>query len=343
LYDDVLVVNKGIGVITPVTFTIISGAVPDGIVVSSALPAFLGLSFYGTPTTAGNYSFTVQAVPVFGATITKTFTINVLGITNANSLPDAPAGADYATTGATFTSSGGSGSYTYSVDPDLIPDWLTVNSNGTMSGIPDPTDSGITFTFDVTVTDSLGQECTQICSIEVTGACPDWSSLVWTAPVLVPGLNGGSCSASAVGDTVNIAAVAGLFSCSEVHGMTGTLLYSGDAWDGYIFFNVTNYIDDPHPTTSIDFFFEVRQGATLLASCTSQVNTNDFDIVDADGTRHFIGDLPNSFVIHLQGAATAGATITIQTGGTGWMFCCFNIAVQSEMTYDLKFSCSPTP
>lgn len=173
LYDQVLLTQSGVGVHGPVSFTITGGSLPPGIVLSSAEPAFHNAaSLFGTPTSAGNYVFTITATPAVGVAISKMFTISVLGIDNAGALPGAIVGVPYS---EALTVSGGSGPYTFSVPPLglPLPGWLSISPAGLLTGTPTDTDIGIV-DFDVTVTDADGQFCTDMCTVSVIQGCdPD--------------------------------------------------------------------------------------------------------------------------------------------------------------------------
>jgi hypothetical protein len=73
---------------------------------------------------------------------------DALDITTPNSMPNATIGAAYTTS---FTASGGNAPYTYAVTAGTVPTGLTLNSDGTLSGLP--TLSGV-YNFDVTITDT---------------------------------------------------------------------------------------------------------------------------------------------------------------------------------------------
>ena len=130
---------------------------------STSLPEGLTLdrttgTISGTPKTAGTYTFTVKASPAPGAPATKEFTLTVqeegsvtppptpttsISITTT-SLPSGTAGQSYSAT----LSSNPSGA-TWAVASGSLPNGLTLNSNGRISGTP--TSAG-TATFSVRAT-----------------------------------------------------------------------------------------------------------------------------------------------------------------------------------------------
>jgi hypothetical protein len=94
------------------------------------------VDFTATPSTVPNFTGSALAP------------CNTLDITTANSMPNGNLGVAYTNS---FASTGGSGTYTYTVTTGAVPTGLTLNSNGTWSGTP--TAAGL-FTFSVQVTDT---------------------------------------------------------------------------------------------------------------------------------------------------------------------------------------------
>lgn len=163
-----------------VNWSIGSGTLPPGVTLDDLghnLSNQAIAELAGQPTTPGKYSFTVQAV-TGSAGISLNDTLSVFGLIST-SLPDATVGTLYT---AQLTTAGGTDPVTFSVDPVMIPAWLTVSGSGEITGTPGPTDAGIDFSFDVTMTDAEGGVCTQNVTIKVTGGCPDWNAMVWAPP-----------------------------------------------------------------------------------------------------------------------------------------------------------------
>ncbi len=120
---------------------------------SGSLPSMLSLSLdgviSGTPTNAGNSTFTVRVRDTLNQSDTQSLSIAVsaaLAITT-NSLPDAEEGEPY---GRTLQRSGGIAPFTWSVTPAL-PDGLTLNpATGRITGSPaDGTEGRYDLTFTV--------------------------------------------------------------------------------------------------------------------------------------------------------------------------------------------------
>lgn len=142
----------------PLQWKVIAGVIPTGM----SGPNFQGQTagnIIGVPTTAGTYTFTVQATDTTGSTDAETFTITVvnpaqppagaLAISTPGTLPTAQHGHAYSTTlGAT----GGTPPYTWSLVSGALPTGMSLSGN-TISGT---SDTRTTFRFTLRVTDAAG-------------------------------------------------------------------------------------------------------------------------------------------------------------------------------------------
>ncbi len=134
----------------PYTF-VVNGSLPPGLTLNSTSGAITG-----TPTTAGNFSFTVTVTDSTPG-VHATATTSNCGITIA--APTITAQCAAATTGtvntpytSSITVSGGTGPYNFVVSSGSLPPGLSLNAtNGAITGTP--TTAG-NFSFAVTVTDS---------------------------------------------------------------------------------------------------------------------------------------------------------------------------------------------
>jgi large repetitive protein len=154
------------GGIPPYTFTLMGGALPPGLGLSSA-----GV-LSGTPTTAGSYTFTVKVTDAAGNSVVGTYTLTVAAqsvtITTPSPLPSGMATVQYPQ--QVLMASGGSPPYTFSVPANSLPSGLTLSSGGAISGTPTVTG---TFTFTLTATDSTGQTGTASLSLTIRPVSPD--------------------------------------------------------------------------------------------------------------------------------------------------------------------------
>lgn len=146
----------------PYTYSISSGALPNGLSLSS------NGTLSGTPARSGNFNFTVSATDTNGCTgslayalaINCTSTITMSPAT----LPNGTAGLSY---NQSLTAGGGLTPYNFAVTSGALPTGLTLTSAGALSGIPGA--SG-TFNFSVTATDNAGCTGTQAYNVVIADA-----------------------------------------------------------------------------------------------------------------------------------------------------------------------------
>ncbi len=161
---------------SPYSWSIVSGALPGGLSLSST-----GL-VSGTISTAGSFLFTVQDTDSDSATATRQFSITAtvgLSITTSAALPNAFLQATYS---ETLTASGGA-SYTWALTGGALPAGLTLSSAGSITGTP--TAAG-TFNFTASVTDSAAATASQAFTLIVEG----------TLAITTTSLPGGTVGAS---------------------------------------------------------------------------------------------------------------------------------------------------
>lgn len=210
----------------PIDVTITSGSLPPGIVISQSPNNGKTVFFNGTPTNFGDYTFTLQAVDPNGNTMTKTYTITVLGISNIASLPQPNLGSAYS---EQLIAAGGTSPYSFGVVDGALPTGLTLSNSGLISGTS--TEIG-TFFATIQVSDSSGIGCVADLTLTVVNNCPgpDWTTMNWDTAVANPGI--GTASITASGNTVT-AESAGDPTSFGGPGQTvvlhGSLLYTGPA------------------------------------------------------------------------------------------------------------------
>jgi hypothetical protein len=168
----VLTANQAVTAFTPVTGG--GGSAPLNYSVSPTLPAGLTLSaangsISGTPTTTiGATTFTVTVTDAASATATNTFslTINGAAITATTAVPSSALPINQAVTPFTpVTGSGGTGTLTFAVSPDLPTGLSFSTTNGLVSG--KPTVSSAVTTYTVSVSDTLSASASATFNLSV--------------------------------------------------------------------------------------------------------------------------------------------------------------------------------
>ena len=172
--------NASVGTPYSETITASGGTSPYGFVVTvGAEPPGLTLgsdgTLSGTPTTAGIFTFTVQATDAAGCSGSREYTLAVCGtVTLAPaSLPNATEGTSYS---ETITASGGTSPYSFTVTVGAEPPGLTLGSDGTLSGTP--TTAG---DYDLTVEATDASGCSGILDYSIT-VC----SVITVSPSTLP-------------------------------------------------------------------------------------------------------------------------------------------------------------
>ena len=151
----------------PYTWSVTTGALPDGLSLSPA-----GL-LSGTPTAPGSSTFTVGVADGGAGSDSRQFTLTVvaaLGITTT-SLPSGTSGTAYS---QVLDATGGSAPYAWSVTGGSLPAALTLGSTGVVSGTP--TTAG-DYSFTVQVADGGSRTATRALSISIVAGAP--AAIVW--------------------------------------------------------------------------------------------------------------------------------------------------------------------
>ncbi|TXI48178.1 MAG: autotransporter domain-containing protein [Lysobacter sp.] len=147
-YSQTFVASGGIA---PYTYALTAGALPTGLTFNPATGAVTG-----TPTVAGNFSFSIRATDSTtgtAATVTNAYTLAVAAPTitvNPATLPGAIFGITY---DEDLTAVGGTAPYAFAVTAGALPAGITLSGSGQFSGAATATG---TFNFTVTATDALG-------------------------------------------------------------------------------------------------------------------------------------------------------------------------------------------
>ncbi len=181
-------------------FSAAGGTGPYSFVLTGTLPmgmTFSGGALSGTPMQAGTFSFTVTATEAMtNCTGAQMYSLSVTCPTitvTPTTLPNATVGTAYT---GTLMASGGTASYTFST-VSALPMGLTLNSNGTITGIPM---AATTVNINVIATDSKG--CTGSAAVSFSIVCPTITVTPTTLPNATAGVtytgtlsaNGGNAS-----------------------------------------------------------------------------------------------------------------------------------------------------
>jgi hypothetical protein len=143
----------------PYTWSLLSGALPAGLAISSA-----GL-ISGTPTEVTSSSLTIKVSDSASQTASKilSLTINAtpISITTASPLPTAIVGSVYS---ATLGASGGVPPYSWSIVGSTLPAGLTLSSGGILSGTPANPGN---FSLTIQVSDTTSAAASKVFSLTV--------------------------------------------------------------------------------------------------------------------------------------------------------------------------------
>jgi hypothetical protein len=150
-----------IGGTTPYSWTVASGALPPGLVLTNT-----GIN--GTPVTAGTFGFMVQVSDANGLTAKRvmSITVNTLPRIYTAALPNGMVGNVYC---QTLAAAGGSGTYnwTFATGSNPLPTGLTLDGTGAITGTP--TIAG-NFNITVQATDTNNLTATRTLSITISAA-----------------------------------------------------------------------------------------------------------------------------------------------------------------------------
>ena len=138
---------------SPYTYSIISGALPAGLSMSTA-----GL-ISGTPTAVpATYNFTVRATDSVSCSASRALSIVIACPTLSIGPVPLTAGVQYAAYSQTLSVGGGTSPYTWSLASGVLPTGMTLSSGGVLSGTPTSLGSS---TFSVRATDADNCSSTQ--------------------------------------------------------------------------------------------------------------------------------------------------------------------------------------
>ena len=138
--------------VSPVSWSLVSGAIPPGLQLQPFPGNTYQLNFRGTPTTAGSYNFTVQAIDASGRQGQQAGTITVLPPALVLTDTVMQTGAVNQPFDHSPTTTGGTPPYQFSVSSGSLPPGLTLNAaTADISGKPT---TAAFYQFNLHVTDS---------------------------------------------------------------------------------------------------------------------------------------------------------------------------------------------
>ncbi len=145
---------------SPLTWTVSSGSLPAGVVLTS------DGNLSGTPTATGTFSFTVKVTDANGQSATQATSLTIAaGVSTTFAAP--PAGVVGAPYSVTLTATGGTTPYAWSVNAGTLPPGLTLSSAGVLAGTPTTAGS---YSFSVNVIDKNNGIATTSITLSITNA-----------------------------------------------------------------------------------------------------------------------------------------------------------------------------
>jgi len=146
----------------PYTFTVTSGALPQGLSLNATTGALSG-----TPLQTGTYNFFITVTDGYGCTGSRSYTVTINCPTITLMPATLPAGQAGVAYNQTITATPGSG-YTFSVLTGNLPVGLTLNANnGVLSGMPT-----VTGTYNFTIKAAAANGCYGTQSYSLVINCP---------------------------------------------------------------------------------------------------------------------------------------------------------------------------
>lgn len=151
------------GGIAPYSYSMLTGALPTGITLSS------GGLLSGTPIASGTSNFTVRSTDAHGQLVDSAYSL-VIGAPTINLAPTTlgsmTQGVAYS---QTLSASGGTAPYSYTVTSGTLPSGMTLSPGGLLSGVP--TSAGAS-NFTITATDSLASTGSRAYGLTVAAPTP---------------------------------------------------------------------------------------------------------------------------------------------------------------------------
>ena len=238
----------------PYRWTVLSGSLPGGLLLSTA--GVIG----GQPSAAGNYSFTVKLTDATGVTASQNLTLAIVApfaISTTSPLPAGEVGIGYS---QKLAAAGGTAPYTWSATG--LPPGLTLSAGALLTGTPN---TAGTFNVSVQATDSNNLTAGKILALTIAGA------LAIATP---PALGGGSLNSS-YSQALAVSAGAGPFTWTLTTGplppglsLSAAGIISGTPTATGTFPFTATVTDSLGATASRQFTIVIAQGLTITTAPT---------------------------------------------------------------------------
>jgi hypothetical protein len=305
--------SGGIGTAYNQPLTIVGGSAPYTWSISAgSLPAGLSLNpssgaITGTPTSFGNFAFTVMVTDNNSVSTTKAFTLSVISALTITTAPTLSGGAIGTAYSASLNAVGGTPPYRWSITSGSLPAGLTFDAtSGAITGMP--TSAG-NFNFTAQVTDAASVQATKAFTITVVAGLT-----ITTAPVLPSGSIGVSYTV-----TLNAAGgkspytwsiSAGALPAGLTLNAAGGAIFGTPSGSGTFTFTV-QVNDSASGTASKSFTITIAAGLTITtppALPNGAVNASYSQQLDAAG-----GAAPYHWSV-IQGSLAAGVSLNASNG-----------------------------
>ncbi len=299
----------------PYTFstTLASGSLPAGLTLGSS-----GV-ISGTPTAAGDFTFTVTGTDSSTGTGPATFTssiislhINAPGISISPTTLPAPV-INTAYTPVTFSATGGSGGYTFSLDSGTLPAGMTLTGD-TLSGTA--TAAG-NFSFTIKAVDGLSFIGTQSYSFTVDAL---------TAPTANPVSATFAANSSANPVTLDITGAAADTVAVDTQAVHGTATASGTS---------ITYTPTPGYSGSDSFTYTANNGGGTSTPATVSVTVSAPTLA--------LSPVSGSLTAGVVGVAYATQTLTAADGTAPYSYAVTSGSLPAGLTLDADGTLSGTP